>query len=153
MASRRLFDYKVLYSIGVRRRLTGWLAYLVAPLAVGLAVYVIAAATVLIIAPWALVAIFLCGMMTIAFLTTGANPTSNPERPTLPGLCPFHREPADGNLFCLELCRDRRPHRVAQPAVQLGSFLRRPDRIADIGIDAPHDRRRTDDRRSDLHRL
>jgi TRAP transporter 4TM/12TM fusion protein len=84
MASNRLFDYTVLYSIGVRRRLTGWLAMLVAPLAVGLALYVIAAATVLIIAPWALVAIFLCGMMTIAFLTTGANPTSNPERPTLP---------------------------------------------------------------------
>jgi TRAP transporter 4TM/12TM fusion protein len=84
MASNRLFDYTVLYSIGVRRRLTGWLAMLVAPLAVGLALYVIAAATVLIIAPWALVAIFLCGMMTIAFLTTGANPTSNPEHPTLP---------------------------------------------------------------------
>jgi TRAP transporter 4TM/12TM fusion protein len=84
MAIYRLFDYKTLYSIGVRRRLTGWLAFVVAPLAVGLAVYVIAAATVLIIAPWALVAIFLCGMMTIAFLTTGATPTSEPERPTLP---------------------------------------------------------------------
>ena len=84
MISGRLFDPKILYSIGVRRRLTGWLAQLVAPLAVGLALYVLAAATVLIIAPWALVAIFLCGMMTIAFLTTGANPRSNSERPTLP---------------------------------------------------------------------
>jgi TRAP transporter 4TM/12TM fusion protein len=69
-------------SVGVRRRLSGWLAAVVTPLAVALAVYVIVAATVLIIAPWALVAVFLCGMMAIAFLSVGATPRSDPERPS-----------------------------------------------------------------------
>ncbi|OGA19319.1 MAG: hypothetical protein A3G25_02775 [Betaproteobacteria bacterium RIFCSPLOWO2_12_FULL_63_13] len=32
--------------------------------------------------PWALVAVFLTGIIGIAFLTVGANPSSNPERPT-----------------------------------------------------------------------
>jgi TRAP transporter 4TM/12TM fusion protein len=56
---------------------------LVAPFAVALAVYVIVAATVLIIAPWTLVAVFLTGIIAIAFLTVGASPNSNPERPSV----------------------------------------------------------------------
>jgi TRAP transporter 4TM/12TM fusion protein len=71
-------------SVGVRRRPSGWLAYVVTPLAVAIAAYVIVAATVLIIAPWALVAVFLCGMMTIAFLAVGASPNSDPDRPSVP---------------------------------------------------------------------
>lgn len=83
MARRRWLDLKVLYSIGVRRRPPRWLAIALTPLAVALAVYVLLAATVLIIAPWALVAVFLCGMMTIAFLSTGATPKSDPVNPSI----------------------------------------------------------------------
>jgi TRAP transporter 4TM/12TM fusion protein len=79
----RLWDPEPWFSVGVRRRPTGWLATIITPLAVALAVYVIVAATVLIIAPWALVAVFLTGIIGIAFLTVGASPTSNPERPSL----------------------------------------------------------------------
>lgn len=70
------------FSVGVRRQPAGWLRFVVPPLAVALAIYVIVAATALIVAPWALTAIFLCGMMTIAFLVTGATAASNPERPS-----------------------------------------------------------------------
>jgi TRAP transporter 4TM/12TM fusion protein len=81
MIRNRLLDPAVWFSVGVRRRPTGWLNWLVTPLAVALAVYVIVAATVLIIAPWALVAVFLMGIMAIAFLSVGASPRSNPDRP------------------------------------------------------------------------
>lgn len=83
MAALRFLDPAIFFSVGVRRRPTGWLAWAVTPLAVALAVYVIVAATVLIITPWALVAIFLCGMMTIAFLAVGALPGSDPDRPSV----------------------------------------------------------------------
>lgn len=71
------------FSVGVRRHPSGWLAWVVTPLAVALAAYVIIAATVLIIAPWALVAIFLCGIITLAFLGVGATPNSDPNHPSL----------------------------------------------------------------------
>ncbi len=84
MAGIRLHDPAVWFSVGVRRRPSGWLAWVVSPIAVALAIYVIVAATVLIITPWALVAVFLCGMMAIAFLAVGATPHSRADRPTLP---------------------------------------------------------------------
>lgn len=84
MSKFRFLDPALWFSVGVQRRPRGWLAWVVTPLAVALAAYVIIAATVLIIAPWALVAVFLCGMMAIAFLAVGATPASNPEHPTLP---------------------------------------------------------------------
>ncbi|MPZ38768.1 MAG: TRAP transporter fused permease subunit [Rhizobiales bacterium] len=83
MASHRFWDPAIWFSVGVRRKPTGWLTWLVTPLAVALAVYVIVAATVLIIAPWELTAIFLCGIITLAFLSVGAFPNSNPERPSV----------------------------------------------------------------------
>jgi TRAP transporter 4TM/12TM fusion protein len=83
MASWRLWDPSIWFSVGVRRRPRGWLAWLVTPLAVALAVYCIVAATVLIIAPWALVAVFLLGIMAIAFLAVGATPRADPETPSL----------------------------------------------------------------------
>lgn len=84
MPRLRLFDSAIWLSVGVRRRPAGVLAWFVTPLAVALAAYVIVAATVLIIAPWALVAIFLCGMMAIAFLATGSGPNARADRPTVP---------------------------------------------------------------------
>ena len=81
MAKMRLLDPVTWFSVGVRRRPTGWLKWMVTPLAVALAVYVIVAATAVILQPWTLVAVFLMGIMTIAFLTTGAFPNSNPDQP------------------------------------------------------------------------
>ena len=78
-----LWSIHTWFSVGVRRQPTGWLVWVVTPLAVALAIYVIVAATVLIIAPWALVAIFLCGIITLAFLGVGATPNSDPTRPSL----------------------------------------------------------------------
>ena len=83
MASFRILDPSIWISIGVSRRPKGWLTWIVTPLAVAIAVYVIVAATVLIIAPWMLVAVFLTGILAIAFLSVGASPKSNPDRPTV----------------------------------------------------------------------
>ena len=83
MAKPRALGLSFWFSVGARRRPAGWLRFVVPPLAVALAVYVIVAATALIVAPWALTAIFLCGMMTIAFLVTGATAASNPEKPSV----------------------------------------------------------------------
>jgi TRAP transporter 4TM/12TM fusion protein len=83
MTLSHLWAVDTWFSVGVRRKPTGWLVWLVTPLAVALAVYVIVAATVLIVAPWELVAIFLCGIITLAFLSVGATPHADPQRPSL----------------------------------------------------------------------
>lgn len=82
MAKFFLLDPALWFSVGVRRRPSGWLVWLITPLAVALAVYVIVAATVLIVAPWALSAIFLCGILALAFIAVGASPRSDPVRPS-----------------------------------------------------------------------
>jgi TRAP transporter 4TM/12TM fusion protein len=82
MKMNRLWDPSIWFSVGVSRRPKGWLVWVVTPLAVALAVYAIVAATVLIIAPWALVAVFLTGVIAIAFVTVGASPHSDPDRPS-----------------------------------------------------------------------
>ncbi len=51
-------------------------------MAVALAIYVILAATYIIIQPWVLTATFLSGMMTIAFIAVGATPNSDPAKPS-----------------------------------------------------------------------
>jgi TRAP-type mannitol/chloroaromatic compound transport system permease large subunit len=70
------------FQVGVRRRPTGWLAYVVTPFAALLAVWVITAATVIIVAPWTLAVTVLSAMMTLAFLGVGARARSDPERPS-----------------------------------------------------------------------
>ncbi|MGE0630568.1 MAG: TRAP transporter permease [Hyphomicrobiaceae bacterium] len=71
------------FSVGARREPTGWLAWLLTPLAVALGVFVIVSATVVIIQPWTLTAVFLCGVMTLAFLAVGASPHSDPKSPSI----------------------------------------------------------------------
>ncbi|MBM3527076.1 MAG: TRAP transporter fused permease subunit [Alphaproteobacteria bacterium] len=83
MARNVFLDPATWFSVGVRRKPTGWLKFVVTPLAVALAVYVIVAATVLIVAPWELTAIFLCGIVGLAFLGVGATPNSDPESPSV----------------------------------------------------------------------
>ena len=83
MSLPRVFSIWFWFSVGQPRKLEGWLAQAVQTLAVGLAIYVILAATVLIIDPWLLTAIFLCGTMSIAFLVVGASGNSDPTRPSV----------------------------------------------------------------------
>jgi len=79
MARNILLRTDTWFSVGCRRRPTGWIKYLIAPFAVLVAVYVILAATIVIIDPWMLTAVFLAGMMTLAFLTVGASPHADTE--------------------------------------------------------------------------
>jgi hypothetical protein len=72
----------LLFQVGVRRRPSGWLAWLVTPFAALLAVWVVVAATVVIVAPWTLAVTVLTAMMTLAFLGVGARARSDPERPS-----------------------------------------------------------------------
>lgn len=74
-----LFDPELWFSVGCRRRPRGWIGYLVPPFAVLITIYVILAATYIIIDPWVLTAVFLAGMMTLAFLTVGATANANTE--------------------------------------------------------------------------
>ena len=83
MANFRIWDPQIWFSVGVSRRPKGWLAFVITPLAVALAIYVIVAATVLILAPWMLVAVFLTGIISFAFLTVGASPNSDPDKPSV----------------------------------------------------------------------
>jgi TRAP transporter 4TM/12TM fusion protein len=80
MARNVLLDPGTWFSVGCRRRPAGWIGHLIAPFAVAVAIYVIVAATYIIIDPWVLTAVFLAGMMALAFLTVGAGASSDTER-------------------------------------------------------------------------
>jgi TRAP transporter 4TM/12TM fusion protein len=101
MARLSFLDPRNLISVGVSRRPSGWLAWVLGPLAVALAVYVILAATWIIIVPWALTAVFLMGMMAIAFLAVGATPNSRPDRPTVPDFALALASLATGIFFAV----------------------------------------------------
>lgn len=79
--ARRRAGVGLLFSVGARRRPEGWLGLAIGLLAVVLGGWVIAAAAFVIIQPWTLAVIFLSGMMTLAFLTVGATPQSDPRKP------------------------------------------------------------------------
>jgi TRAP transporter 4TM/12TM fusion protein len=80
MARNILLDPSVWFSVGCRRRPAGLIGRLIPPIAVAIAIYVILAATYIIIDPWVLTAVFLAGMMTLAFLTVGATANADTER-------------------------------------------------------------------------
>lgn len=82
MARAGLLSIEFWFSVGVRREPKGWLSWILTPMAVALAIYVILAATYIIIQPWVLTATFLSGMMTIAFIAVGATPNSDPAKPS-----------------------------------------------------------------------
>ena len=82
MARAKLLDPDLWFSVGCRRRPTGWLTWLVTPFAAALAVFVVLAATVVFLNPWVMSAIFMCGMMTLAFLTVGAFHDSDTVQPS-----------------------------------------------------------------------
>jgi TRAP transporter 4TM/12TM fusion protein len=80
MVHNKVFNASIWFSVGCRRRPSGWLKWLIPPFAVAVAIYVILAATYVIIDPWVLTAVFLSGMMTLAFLTVGASANSDTEK-------------------------------------------------------------------------
>ncbi|MDX1486501.1 MAG: C4-dicarboxylate ABC transporter, partial [Alphaproteobacteria bacterium] len=80
MARSVLLDPGTWFSVGCRRRPKGWIGFLITPFAFAVAVYVVAAATWVILDPWVLSAVFLSGMMALGFLTVGATPHSDEER-------------------------------------------------------------------------
>ena len=54
MALQGLLSAKTWFSVGARRRPEGWYFWVFTPFAVGVGIFVISAATVIIIAPWTL---------------------------------------------------------------------------------------------------
>lgn len=83
MVLPRVLSFWFWFSVGRQRDLHGPVRHVVKALAVVVAIYVILAATYLIIDPWVLTALFLSGTMAIAFLVIGATANSDPHRPTL----------------------------------------------------------------------
>ena len=77
-----LLSVKTWFSVGARRRPSGLYRWIFLPFALALGVYVISAATFVIIAPWTLAVLFLSGMMALGFLTTGAFEDSDSEQPS-----------------------------------------------------------------------
>ena len=84
MTLSHFFSAQTWFSVGPRRRPTGSLRWVITPFAAVLAVFVIAAATVVIVSPWTLTVLFFSGISAIGFLTTGAFAHSRVEKPTLP---------------------------------------------------------------------
>jgi len=80
------------FSVGARRRPEGVLEWVFTPFAVAIGIYVILAATYIIISPWTLSVMFFSGIGALTFLTTGAFEDSRIERPSIldlvfAGLC------------------------------------------------------------------
>lgn len=72
----------LLFSVGARRRPSGWLQAIITAYGALLAAWVIYSVTVAIIDPLALGAIFLSFMLVLLFLIVGARPGSLPTRPS-----------------------------------------------------------------------
>ena len=83
MASNSLLSASTWFSVGARRRPEGIYYWVFTPFAIAVGIYVISAATYIIIAPWALTALFFAGMAALGFLTTGAFEHSVSERPSV----------------------------------------------------------------------
>jgi TRAP transporter 4TM/12TM fusion protein len=78
----RLLSLSTWFSVGARRRPAGVFRWIFLPFALLVSVYVIAAATFIIIDPWTLSVLFFAGMLALTFLTTGAFDYSDRRRPS-----------------------------------------------------------------------
>ena len=83
MKLRPLLSATTWFSVGARRRPQGIYYWVFTPFAVAVGIYVISAATFIIIAPWTLTVLFFSGIAALGFLTTGAFEHSVSERPTV----------------------------------------------------------------------
>ncbi|MEE2745693.1 MAG: TRAP transporter fused permease subunit, partial [Pseudomonadota bacterium] len=71
------------FSVGARRRPQGVYEWVFTPFAVAIGIWVITAATAIIISPWTLCVIFFSGISALAFLTTGPFQTSSVDKPSI----------------------------------------------------------------------
>ncbi len=101
MTLSQLFSAQTWFSVGARRRPTGRLIWVITPFAVVIAVFVIVAATVVIVSPWTLSVLFFSGISAIGFLTTGAFSHSRSERPTVPDWILAATSVATGAYFAI----------------------------------------------------
>ncbi len=83
MALHTLLQPGTWFAVGCRRKASGWLGALMGGFAFLVAIYVVFAAVWIIIDPWELSAIFLMAMMALAFLSVGARPDSDAEKPSV----------------------------------------------------------------------
>lgn len=79
----QILSVRTWFSVGNRRRLQGVYYWAFVPFALAVGIFVIMAATAIIIRPWTLAVLFFSGMAALAFLTTGATQQSRLDRPTL----------------------------------------------------------------------
>jgi len=82
MSISSFISLKTWFSVGARRRPSGVYELIFTPCAVLVGVYVIVAATVIIISPWTLSVLFFSGIGALGFLTTGSFEDSNIEKPS-----------------------------------------------------------------------
>ena len=83
MAAPKLLSAKTWFSVGARRRPEGAYYWVFTPFAIAVAIWVITAATFVIIDPWTLGVLFFSGMMALAFLTTGPFEDSATDKPSI----------------------------------------------------------------------
>jgi len=80
MAAR--FSPARLFTVGIRRAPRGLLGRLIRVWAFGVAVFAVASAGYLSLAPWLMTAAFICACMVPGFLVVGASERSDPHRPS-----------------------------------------------------------------------
>ncbi len=78
-----IFSLSTWFSVGARRRPRGIYDIIFTPFAVVIGVYVISAATVVVISPWTLTVLFFSGIGALTFLTTGSFEHSNVDKPSV----------------------------------------------------------------------
>ena len=97
-----LLSLKTWFSVGARRRPAGVYRWIFLPFALAVSVYVIAAATFIIIDPWTLTVLFYAGMLALAFLTTGAFEDSDAREPSRLDLVLAALSVAAGTYFAVK---------------------------------------------------
>ena len=78
-----LISIRTWFSVGARRRPQGMYDWIFTPFAVAVGIWVITAATLIIISPWTLSVIFFSGVVALAFLTTGPFESSDTNKPSI----------------------------------------------------------------------
>ena len=77
-----LVSIRTWFSVGARRRPQGIYDWIFTPFAVAVGIWVITAATLIIISPWTLSVVFFSGVVALAFLTTGPFEGSDIKKPS-----------------------------------------------------------------------
>jgi TRAP transporter 4TM/12TM fusion protein len=100
--TERFFSIDTWFSVGARRRPQGIYYWIFTPFALAVGVFVISAATWIIIGPWTLGVLFFSGMAALGFLTTGASKHARVDRPSIPDMVLASASIAAGVYFALK---------------------------------------------------